>query len=94
MPAATNKPIIFFRLRGVKVSVFANVVNNGQQDMLFHKVSLQRVYRDGEEWKTTRSLGRDDIPVACLLLQKAWEFVLDREAGSAKARSEERERQS
>ena len=90
MATASNKPIIFFRLRGVKVSVFANVINNGQQDMLFHKVSLQRVYRDGEEWKTTKSLGRDDIPVACLLLQKAWEFVLEKEAGSAKTGGEEK----
>jgi hypothetical protein len=77
MATENNKPIQTFRLRGVKVSVFANKTDQG----VFHKVALQRVYREGEEWKTTQSLGRDDLPVAILLLQQAWEFILETESG-------------
>ena len=94
MATATNKPINVFRRRGVKVSVFENFANNGEQDIVFHKVSLQRIYRDGEEWKTTTSLGCNDIPVARMLLQRAWEFVLDTQAGSSKADGEEKGQQS
>lgn len=73
MSATTNRPVKVFRLRGVKVSVF----ENRAQDSVFHKLTLQKIYREGEEWKTTTSLGRDDVPIARLLLQRAWEFILD-----------------
>lgn len=71
-----NKPVAVFRARGVKVAVFANEGDNGA----FHKTSLQRVYKQGEEWKTTQSLGRDDLPVAQLLLGKAFDFILQTES--------------
>ncbi|GEM_PF-5566109 len=74
--ASSNKPIRVFRLRGVKAAIFENhaAVN------VFYKVSLQKIYREGEEWKTTTSLGRDDLPIARLLLDRAWEFILETEA--------------
>jgi hypothetical protein len=79
---ATNgtptRPLRTFRLKGVKASVFENRTEQGA----FYKTSLQKVYRDGEEWKTTTSLGRDDLPVARLLLGRAWEFILETEASS------------
>ena len=74
--AAGQKPVKVFRLRGVKASVFENHANEN----VFHKVSLQRIYRDGEQFKTTTSLSRDDLPVARHLLQKSWEFILEAEA--------------
>lgn len=68
-----NAPVRTFRLKGVKISVFENAVQHGT----LHKVTIQRIYREGQEWKTTTSLGRDDLPVARLLLGKAWEFILE-----------------
>jgi len=49
---------------------------------VFHKVAVQKIYRDGDsgEWKTTASLGRDDLPIATLLLGRAYEYILDKEA--------------
>jgi len=85
---ATNKPVRVFRLRGVKAAVFENHASNGEQNTVFHKVSLQRVYRDGEEWKTTQSLGRDDLPVARHLLGKAWEWILETEAARNREENE------
>ncbi|MGL4445299.1 MAG: hypothetical protein ACRCU1_16865 [Alsobacter sp.] len=72
------RPLRTFRLKGVKASVFENRTEQGA----FYKTSLQKVYRDGEEWKTTTSLGRDDLPVARLLLGRAWEFILETEAAA------------
>lgn len=74
--ASSNKPIRVFRMRGVKVAVFENKTDQGT----FHKATLQRIYRDGEEWKTTQSYGRDDLPIAILQLERAWEFILETEA--------------
>jgi hypothetical protein len=78
MATSDNKPIRTFRLRGVKVAVFENKTEQGA----YYKTALQRIYREGEEWKTTTSLGRDDLPVARLLLGRAWEFILDLESGA------------
>jgi hypothetical protein len=86
MSTTTNKPVQIFRLRGVKVSVF----ENHAQEAVFHKVTVQKIYREGEEWKTSTSLGRDDIPIARLLMGQAWEFILTREAGGRREETVQR----
>ena len=79
-----NKPVAKFRARGVNVAVFENKGDNG----VFYKTTLQRVYREGEEWKTTSSLGRDDLVVARYLMQKAWEWILDAEGKKSNENTE------
>ena len=74
----TAKPVETFRLRGISASIFENKSEDGKTT--FHKVSLQRTYRQDDEWKTTQSLSRDDLPIAALLLHKAWEFILQVES--------------
>ena len=49
---------------------------------------MQRTYKDGDEWKTTTSFSRDDVPVALLLLKRAWEFILDAESSRGKEDAE------
>lgn len=85
MAQTSNKPVKVFRLRGISASVFENHAKSDGRDISFHKVSLQRTYRDGDEWKTTTSFGRDDLPVAKLVLEQAWEFILESEASRGKA---------
>lgn len=74
-----TKPIHVLRRRGVKVSVFRNEAG----EHIFHKVAVQKIYKEGGgEWKTSNSLGRDDLPVAQMLIGRAWEFILDEESQS------------
>lgn len=80
MASEPNKPVKVFRLKGVKAAVFQNKTNADGRDVTFHKVSLQRVYKEGEEFKTTTSFGRDDLPVARHLLDLAWQFILEKES--------------
>lgn len=79
--ASRNKPVRVFRSFGVKVSVFQNRVKKDDRELVFHKVSLQRIYRAGDQFKTTRSLGRHDLPAAWVLLQQAWEYIAQAEGG-------------
>lgn len=75
--SANNKPIQVFRRRGVKVSIFRNEAG----EHVFHKVATQKIYKEKDgEWKTTNSLGRDDLPVAQMLIGRAWEYILDKES--------------
>ena len=89
MAQPSNKPVKVFRSRGISASIFANNAKSEGRDITFHKISVQRNYKDGDEWKTTTSFGRDDLPVAQLLMQRAWEFILDTEASRGKEEAAE-----
>jgi hypothetical protein len=80
----SKKPVSVHRFRGVSASVFENTSKIGNRMVPFFKVSLQKSYKDGDEFKTTSSFAREDLPVAALLLQRAWEFILAAEAGRSK----------
>lgn len=80
MAQNTSKPVKVFRLRGVSASVFENHSKNDDRSVTFHKVSLQRTYKDGDEFKTTTSFGRDDLPVCVHVMQQAWAYILDAES--------------
>lgn len=86
---ASTKPVKVFRLRGLSASIFENAAKSGDRNVTFHKVSLQRTYRDGDEYKTTTTFGRDDLPIAVLLLNRAWEYILEAEAGRGKEEADE-----
>ena len=43
----SNKPVKSFRLRGITASVFENVSDDGKS---FYKVTLQRSYKQGDDW--------------------------------------------
>ena len=73
------KPVKVFRIRGVSASVFENTTHADGQEVKFFKVNLQRTFKQGDEFKHSTSFGRDEIPVARLVLQQAWEFVLQAE---------------
>ena len=74
-----NKPWNVFRSNGVVASVFQNTVKTPEGERISAKVSLSRTYREGNEFKSTTSLGRDDLPVAALLLQQAWANIVNTE---------------
>ena len=87
---ASTKPVQTFRLRGVSVSVFENSAKTKDREVTFHKVAIQRSYRDSDgEWQHTTSFGRDDLPVLGLLLKQAWQWVLEAEASRGKDESDE-----
>ena len=72
-----TKPVETFRKRGVSVSIFANDVKDKSRPM--YKVAMQRTYKDGDEFKHSTSFNRDDLPVVRLLLDKAYETIMELE---------------
>jgi hypothetical protein len=85
---STTKPAQVYRLRGISVSIFRNEAKQEGRSVPYYKVSLQRTYKSGDEFKTTTVLSRDDLPVAELLLKKAWQFILEAEAEQGSDASE------
>ncbi len=77
--ASSKKPVQVFRIHGVSASIFENESEINGVTVPFYKVSLQRTYKDGKDFKNTDTLGRDDLLIAAALLQMAWEFVYETE---------------
>lgn len=44
-----------------------------------HSVSVVRLYRNGDQWKESSRLGRDDLPLVRLALDDAHRWILTNE---------------
>ena len=62
-----SKPVKKFRVGNVTVAVWKNEE--------FHSVTLQKSYKDGEEWKNTDSLSGGDILNAMKALERAEGYI-------------------
>jgi hypothetical protein len=59
---ANQKPASEVRISNIKCTIWRNVTDSGTR----HNVTFERLYKDGDKWKSTQSFGRDDL----LLLAK------------------------
>ncbi len=66
-----QRPVQELRLGRVKASVWANEV----EGVVRHNVTLSRLYKDGEQWKTTEAFGRDDLLILAKLLDLAHTWI-------------------
>jgi hypothetical protein len=76
----SNKPAHEVRLGRIKAAVWENETEAGVR----HNVTLQRIYRDGDEWKTSDSFGRDDLPLVAKVadLAHTWIYQSSQQAGA------------
>lgn len=54
---AVKRPVHEIRFGRVKAAIWENETSQGVR----HNVTFQRIYREGETWKTSDSFGRDDL---------------------------------
>jgi hypothetical protein len=66
-----TKPINEIRIGNVKAATWQNKVG----ETVRHNVTFTRIYKDGEQWKTSESFGRDELPRLILAAQKAYEAL-------------------
>ena len=64
---AEKQPVKKFRVGNITAAIW-----KGEGD--FYNVTLQRSYKDGEEWKNTNSLGAGDLLNAMKVLDRAEAF--------------------
>ena len=70
---AGNRPVDKIRIGHITAAIFENTGQKGT----FYSVKLERGYKDGETWKNTDSLGRDDLLVAAKALDKAHDRIIE-----------------
>jgi len=71
----TRKPIHEIRLSRVKAAVWQNTTDNG----VFYNVTFSRLYRDGDQWKSSDSFGRDELPLLASVANQAWQWILQKQ---------------
>lgn len=65
-----HKPVAQVRIGAIKAAIWKNETGNGSR----YNVTFQRLYKDGGEWKSSDSFGRDDL----LLLAKVADLAHSR----------------
>jgi hypothetical protein len=73
---SASEPVRVFRAPGMSVAIFENTSDEGKT---FYKLSSQRVYKVGKDFKTSTSFSFTEVPILLLLMQRAWYYVSELE---------------
>jgi hypothetical protein len=65
-----QKPVAQVRIGSIKAAIWRNEAEKGSR----YNVTFQRLYKDGDQWKSSESFGRDDL----LLLAKVADLAHSR----------------
>ncbi len=68
---AKQKPVHEIRLGRIKAAIWANETDNGTR----HNVNITRLYKDGDEWKTSTSFGREELPLVAKIADMAHTWI-------------------
>ena len=68
----SKPPVHEIRLGLIKASIWRNQTKSGER----HNVTLARLYKNGDVWKESGHLGRDDLLVAAKALDLAHSWIL------------------
>jgi hypothetical protein len=67
-----SQPVHEIRLGKIKAAIWANDTEKGTR----YNVTIRRLYKDGETWKDSATLGRDDLLLASKVLDQAHDWIL------------------
>ena len=79
-----EKPVHHVRLGAVSAAIWRNEKENA----IWYNVKFDRGYKDGNEWKSSESFGRDDLLVLAKVADQAhtWIYERTREDNAEKAK--------
>ena len=66
------KPALELRRGLIKVRIWQRRSKHGTR----YSLSIVRLFRNGDQWKESTRLGRDDIPLVRLVLDEAYAWML------------------
>jgi hypothetical protein len=68
-----QQPVHEVRFGSVKAAIWENQTTNGTR----FNVTVARIYKDGEQWKSTDSFGRDDLPLLAKVVDQAHTWIFE-----------------
>lgn len=76
-----TKPIHDVRLGMIKAAIWKNEGENGPR----YNVTFSRLYREGNQWRSTESFGRDDLLLLAKVADQAHSWICSGQAEEAVA---------
>ncbi len=76
-----SKPEKRFKCGPVSANIWANAKTVEGEMVKFHSVSIDKVYKDGDEWKHTNSFAAEDLPKVALVANEAYKYIRLQENG-------------
>lgn len=67
----STRPAHEIRINGIRASIWKNDTEKG----VWFNTTFERSYRDGEEWKTSDSFGRDDLLVLSHIATECYRWI-------------------
>jgi hypothetical protein len=72
---AANKPVNEIRIGRIKACIWANEA--GAKKTPRFGVTVRRLYKGDDGWKSTDSFDRDDLPVVAKVLDRAHSWIFE-----------------
>ena len=72
-----SKPAAELRIGAVKATVCENEIGG----ITRHNITFSRLYKDGDQWKTTQTFGRNDLLVLAKVADQAHSRIFEIQQG-------------
>ena len=70
-----NKPEKKFNCGSISASIWANTKVVNSETVKLYSVTMNKAYKEGEEWKYTNSFNIEDLPKVALVANEAYKYV-------------------
>lgn len=67
------RPVHEIRFGRIKAAIWENETEVGMR----HNVTISRIYKDGDQWKSSESFGRDDLPLVMKVANIAHTWIFE-----------------
>jgi hypothetical protein len=81
-----DKPVHEVRVGSVKASIWSNATSSGVR----FNTTFSRLYKDGEDWKSADSFGRDDLLVLAKVADRAHSWIHEQKPEQDSGRADKR----
>ena len=83
-------PVAKFRAGAVATAVWENEVEMNGRTVKIMKATVQRRYKDKDDnWQSSGSFSRNEIPLAVYCLQKAFDKIIEKQSQASDNKTEE-----
>jgi len=70
-----RRPEKTFRCGPIAASIWQDSNVHNKQVVTFYSISIDKAYKDGEEWKHTNSFSAEDLPKIALVANEAYKHL-------------------
>ncbi len=70
-----NKPEKKFNCGSISASIWANTKVVNSETVKLYSVTINKAYKEGEDWKYTNSFNIEDLPKVALVANEAYKYI-------------------